>query len=124
MKNLLIRDIILEKCPNCGQGDVFEKKNKWINLPVTKKKCSNCHLRFEKEPGFFIGSMYVSYGLAVFEGIVTFIITKLLFLELSIIQFFIPIVFIIVLLSVKNFKWARIIYIRIFLGQKKDSFLE
>lgn len=124
MKNLLIKDVILEKCPNCGLGNVFEKKNKLFYLPVTKKKCENCHLIFEKEPGFFIGSMYVSYGLAVFEGIVTFIVTKLLFPELTIIGFFIPIVITILLLSVKNFKWARIIYIRIFLGQKKDSFLE
>ncbi len=27
--------------------------------------CSNCNLKYEKEPGFFYGAMYVSYGLTV-----------------------------------------------------------
>jgi len=27
--------------------------------------CPNCKLKFEQEPGFFYGAMYVSYGLTV-----------------------------------------------------------
>lgn len=122
MKNLLIRNVFLEKCPNCGEGNVFEKKKTALSIPVTNTNCSHCNLKFEKEPGFFIGAMYVSYGLAVFEGLVTFIITYSLFPELSILGLLGTIATVIILLSVKNFKWARIIYIRIFLGQKKDSY--
>lgn len=122
MKNLLIRNVFLEKCPNCGEGNVFEKKKTVLSIPVTNTNCSHCNLKFEKEPGFFIGAMYVSYGLAVFEGLVTFIFTYSLFPELSILGLLGTIATVIILLSVKNFKWARIIYIRIFLGQKKDSY--
>lgn len=27
--------------------------------------CPHCHLKYEQEPGFFYGAMYVSYGLTV-----------------------------------------------------------
>lgn len=28
-------------------------------------RCPVCDLRFEREPGYFLGAMYISYGLAV-----------------------------------------------------------
>jgi hypothetical protein len=28
-------------------------------------RCSNCGLRFNREPGYFLGAMYISYGLAL-----------------------------------------------------------
>jgi hypothetical protein len=27
--------------------------------------CSVCHLKYEREPGYFLGAMYISYGLAL-----------------------------------------------------------
>ncbi len=29
------------------------------------ESCSICHLRYEREPGCFLGAMYISYGLAL-----------------------------------------------------------
>jgi len=29
------------------------------------EECSVCHLRYEREPGYFLGAMYISYGLGV-----------------------------------------------------------
>ena len=26
-------------------------------------KCENCHLVYEREPGYFLGSIYINYGL-------------------------------------------------------------
>jgi len=49
------------KCPRCHEGKVFES-----NSPFSFKMnntCSHCGLKYEKEPGFFYGAMYVSYGL-------------------------------------------------------------
>ena len=28
-------------------------------------RCTVCNLRFEREPGYFLGAMYISYGLAL-----------------------------------------------------------
>lgn len=57
-----------EKCPRCGEGDLFENKS---YLPISskpfqmKKYCPNCGLKYEKELGYFYGAMYVSYALNI-----------------------------------------------------------
>lgn len=57
-----------EKCPRCSKGDLFVY-NHW--LPFSKKPfqmkkyCPECGLKYEKEPGYFYGSMFVSYALNV-----------------------------------------------------------
>jgi hypothetical protein len=30
-----------------------------------RERCPNCDLRFEREQGYFLGAMYISYGLAL-----------------------------------------------------------
>ena len=45
--------------------------NKIIKM---KEKCSHCGLKYQIEPSFFYGAMYVSYGLNVAIGILAFII--------------------------------------------------
>ncbi len=27
------------------------------------ERCTHCHLRYQREPGFFLGSIYINYGL-------------------------------------------------------------
>jgi uncharacterized protein (DUF983 family) len=55
------------KCPNCQQGDVFESKNPFAFGKMTEMKpnCPKCGIKYEKELGFFYGSMYVSYAFNV-----------------------------------------------------------
>ena len=36
---------------------------------VTNEYCSECHLRFEREPGYFYVSMFISYAMNVAEMI-------------------------------------------------------
>jgi hypothetical protein len=30
-----------------------------------QERCAVCNLRFEREPGYFLGAMYISYGLGL-----------------------------------------------------------
>lgn len=58
--------IIEGKCPKCRKGDMFA----YAALNYTKfdkmhTHCPHCKFRFEVEPGFFIGAMYISYGMVV-----------------------------------------------------------
>jgi hypothetical protein len=41
--------------------------------------CSHCGLKYQIEPSFFYGAMYVSYGLNVAVGIAAFIISFIIF---------------------------------------------
>src|SRR6478609_10637763 len=29
----------------------------------TNECCAHCHLKFEREPGYFLGSIYINYGI-------------------------------------------------------------
>jgi hypothetical protein len=40
--------------------------------------CPVCDLKFEREPGYFLGAMYFSYGLAIATGLPTLILLYLL----------------------------------------------
>lgn len=47
-------------CPKCREGKVFANFFLQMN-PV----CPKCGLKFEREPGYFLGAMYFSYALAI-----------------------------------------------------------
>jgi uncharacterized protein (DUF983 family) len=107
-------NVLTEKCPNCGEGQVFEKNAKFFSIPVMKRNCDKCGYRFDREPGYFIGAMYLSYGLAVFEGLVTFLICHFFFPRMATIWVPLLIMLVILVFSIKNFKLSRILYIHIF----------
>jgi len=49
------------KCPRCRKGDLFVKPFE-INKPLNMhEKCSHCGQRFEPEPGYYFGAMFISY---------------------------------------------------------------
>ena len=77
-------------------------------------ECEHCHYRFEREPGYFLGAMYVSYGIAVAAGITTFLILQLLFPALPTIYFPAAIILVVALISKWNFRLSRIIYMHLF----------
>lgn len=113
-KGNLVINILQEKCPNCGQAHVFKKKEKFFQFPVMKDRCEVCDYKFDREPGYFLGAMYLSYALAVLQGIITFLVCYFFFPGLPTIWIPILIMLVIVLFSFKNYKLSRIIYIHIF----------
>jgi uncharacterized protein (DUF983 family) len=59
-----IRDMLCQRCPRCRVGTIFHHSI-FLGLPKMHGSCSVCHLRYEREPGYFLGAMYISYVLAV-----------------------------------------------------------
>jgi uncharacterized protein (DUF983 family) len=59
-----IRDIVLGRCPRCRRGLIFKPGLLGL-LGVINDTCAVCSLRFLREAGYFVGAMYVSYGLGV-----------------------------------------------------------
>lgn len=113
-------NILKEKCPKCHQGQVFAKKGNifLFQLPKMHTHCSHCNHKFEKEPGYFFGSMFVSYALLVAEMVVLFLIAY------QFINSFLTIVGLIatmaVLWSTFNFRLSRMIWIYMLDGPKRQ----
>jgi len=107
-------NILKEKCPHCGKGDVFYKKQSFFSLPKMKEDCDVCNYHFDREPGYFLGAMYVSYGLAVFQGIATFILCRLFIPQLDTLYVVLAVCGVMTLFSMRNYRWSRVAYMYIF----------
>lgn len=57
-----LRAILQRKCPRCLEGDIYRR---WLK---PHESCSVCGLKFEREPGYFLGSFYISYALGAIVG--------------------------------------------------------
>ncbi len=74
-KPSLIGSVLLNKCPRCREGRLFTSRNPY-NLSTTMRmpeKCAVCGQQFELETGFYFGTGYVSYGLAVMLTVAIFV---------------------------------------------------
>ncbi|MGB5363883.1 MAG: DUF983 domain-containing protein [Aureibaculum sp.] len=113
-KGSKIYSIINNKCPKCNEGNFFEDNNPLHLKKVLKMNshCSYCGFKYEIEPSFFYGAMYVSYGLTVGASIITSVI--LFFLGLDLLQIFISIFIILILFTPVTLRLARLIYSNIF----------
>lgn len=109
-----VLDVIHEKCPKCRQGHVFKQNVSFMQLPIMNDRCEKCNYKYDREPGYFIGAMYISYGLAILQGIITFLILQYTFPALSTIWKTIFVILVICVFGRKNYKLSRVIYIHIF----------
>lgn len=48
-----------QRCPKCRQGPIFNSRVRMNDC------CPVCGIRFEREPGYFLGAMYFSYALSI-----------------------------------------------------------
>ena len=78
-----------------------------------KKACEICGYRFDREAGYFLKALYISYGLAVFEGFLTFLLAKYLIFGLSEIDLALATVAAILLCAMWNYRLARVIWLNI-----------
>lgn len=111
--------ILTEKCPKCSKGQVFSKKGNvlFLSMPKMNPNCPHCHHKFEKEPGYFFGSMFVSYALIVGEMIVFFLIAYL-FIK-SFVTILILMGIITLLGSTFNFRLSRMIWMYLLDGPNR-----
>lgn len=115
-----IAGIFHEKCPKCEEGHAFYKKGNPLlfQMPRMYANCPVCGHKFEKETGYFFGSMYVSYALAVAEMVAVFIIAQ--FFTQSFITILIIIAVVAVLLSTFNFRLSRMMWIYMLDGKNNN----
>lgn len=109
----VVKGVLNGTCPKCEKGKIFESKGNIFlaRVPKMNHECPNCGYKFEKEPGYFLGAMYVSYAMTVAEMVAMFV---LIFAFVPMWLFFIILTVGIVLLSFFNFRISRIAWIHMF----------
>lgn len=116
-KGSKLYSILTGTCPKCHNESMYLQKNPWFLTKVLKMhdNCSHCGLRYQIEPSFFYGAMYVSYGLNVAIGIAAFIIS-FFFFKSNLKEAFVVIIIALTALFPFVLRWARNIYINMFVS--------
>ena len=101
------------KCPKCEKGKIFSRKGNVFafRLPQMHERCPSCGYKFEREPGYFLGAMYVSYGLTVAEMLVVFLS---IFWWMPLWPLYIIMLTVLLFSSLFNYRLSRIIWIHLF----------
>lgn len=120
-KGSKLYSIINFKCPRCHEGDVFLNKNpyKLGSLFQMHENCPHCGLRYQIEPSFFYGAMYVSYGYSVAFFVATYIIMSWIY-EPEIIHVVIALATILLVFTPFIFRLSRITWLNLFVRYKPD----
>ncbi len=116
-KGSKLYSILTGTCPKCQNESMYFDKNPLHLNKILKmhENCSHCGLKYQIEPSFFYGAMYVSYGLNVAIGIAAFIISFVIF-DSSLEVAFITIVASLVILFPFVLRWSRNVYINMFVS--------
>jgi len=120
-KGSVINSILTGSCPKCQEESMYVEKNpyKLSTLYKRNETCSHCKTRYQIEPSFFYGAMYVGYGLTVAIGAAIFVILNVIF-GIAVLTTFISIIIGILLLTPVTSRTARNIYINMFVHFDKD----
>ena len=120
-KGSKLYSILTGTCPRCQKESMYVDQNLLhiTNFIKMNENCSHCGLKYQIEPSFFYGAMYVSYGLNVAIGIAAFIITSVIF-KMELKWAFISIIANMVILFPIVMRLSRSIYINMFVSYEAD----
>ncbi|MEO9257896.1 MAG: DUF983 domain-containing protein [Crocinitomicaceae bacterium] len=114
-KSSKIYSILNNRCPICHEGEVFSHKIYDIkNFHKMHERCSVCNHKYEIEPGFFIGAMYVSYGITVAISVVASVLTYLISPDAPYYMYMITISLGIILIMPFTYRISRLTWINMF----------
>jgi uncharacterized protein (DUF983 family) len=120
-KGSIIYSVTKNKCPRCQEGDFFKNSNSYKLGTFTEMNvnCSSCGLKYEIEPGFFYGSMYVSYALNVAWFVTLWVATSVLAPDMAKMTQFLIIAVTLLAMYPIMYRYARLLYTNIFVKYKR-----
>ena len=121
-KGTKLYSIFKRKCPVCQEGDFFVSRTYDLkNSGKIHEKCSNCKEVYSKEPGFYQGAMYVSYGLGVAMFIAVFLLTYLILPSPTTFTYIMVLLVTMVVLAPFLYELSKIIWANLFMSYKNQK---
>lgn len=113
---------LFNRCPRCHQGKVFKEANPYMLSKMfhLHETCSHCSLKYQKEPSFFYGAMYVSYALTSGWFIVWYLLYITLLKNMETLTFALTMAASLIVLSPLTLRWSRLIWLNFFYKYSKD----
>ncbi|HSZ71991.1 MAG TPA: DUF983 domain-containing protein [Cytophagaceae bacterium] len=123
MKKLLA--ILKMKCPKCYKGNLYKDINPFhvSKLHSMPSHCDQCGQPFNPEPGFYMGAMYVSYGLCVLLFVICFFVLHI-HLQVEAVPFLCVYAISLLIVFPFIFRYSRTIYLHLFYEHDPDAIEE
>ena len=113
--------IVKAKCPRCHRGAVFKYKAYHPRFYETNRLCAQCGLIYEREPGFFLGAMYISYAFTVAILLGTSFVLYFVFGDPPSWVYLISVPLVTLLFVPLSFRYSRVLYLYAFGGVSYNS---
>ncbi len=116
-----LQAILGTKCPRCRTGEIFKFPfSKLSRFTETRDNCLVCGLKYEVEPGFFFGAMYISYAFTVAIMIAAFVAVFVLGNDPPLWVYLVTIITANLLSVPLMFRYARVLMLHWFSGVRYD----
>lgn len=105
------------KCPRCRTGSMFVHPN--FRLKGFDKMYTNCPVcgqKYDPEPGFYFGAMFVSYAFSVALTLIVAFLVYFIFGNPPMWVYTTAIIVVVLLLFPTMFRYSRIFYLHMFGG--------
>lgn len=121
--------ILSMRCPRCRRGPMYKDPNPYRKLSLKHisdmhENCPVCNQKYDMEPGFWYGTGYVSYALAVAISVATFIAWWVLVgvsvSDNRVMYWFIFNTVVLVVAQPWMMRLSRVIYMRFFVSYDPD----
>ena len=103
------------RCPQCREGKLFKypfwRVDKFSEM---HENCPICGLKFEVEPGFWFGAMFVSYANTIAMLVVLGVSIFYIFNDPPVLYYIIPVTILSLLTVPFNFRISRVVYLHLF----------
>jgi hypothetical protein len=86
------------------------------------EKCEHCELKYEREPSFFYGAMYVSYALTSGWFIIWYVLFLTALKDLDALTFALLMTGSIIALSPLTIRWSRMLWLNFFFTFSKELY--
>lgn len=63
-----LEGIVRQRCPRCRTGPIF-RKPVWRGWLAMNERCPVCGLKLNREQGYFLGAMYLSFFLSIIPAL-------------------------------------------------------
>lgn len=112
--------ILKAKCPRCHRGNIFRHPLVHKGFSQTHKVCPHCGFMYEREPGFFLGAMYISYVFSVAILLGTSFVLYFGFGDPPFWAYLTGILGVTILFIPVSFRYSRVLYLYAFGGARYD----
>jgi uncharacterized protein (DUF983 family) len=115
----LFRSITRLKCPKCRKGNLFIKPGlfSYKQILTMPDNCQNCGQKFEIEPGFWLGALWMSYPFIIII-ITPFILLAISGVDLKMWAIVLTMIFSMAVFFPLSLRLGRSIWIHIFVRYK------